>query len=46
MYLFVDVNPLYAAAALARVEDRAIDDLLRSPFDINVCSYICGILTS
>jgi len=41
-----NVYPLYAAAALTRIENCAIDYLICCPLDINISSDVCWILAA
>jgi hypothetical protein len=44
--LFVNINALNAATALARVEDGTIDNLFGSPCQIHVRSDVCRVLST
>lgn len=46
VYFFTDVDPFDAAATLSRIEDRTIDDVLRSPTNVYVCSNVCRIFAT
>jgi hypothetical protein len=46
MDLLVHVYPFDTAATLARIEDCTVHNFFRGPLDVDIGTYICGILAS